>query len=315
MSGEEFIIMNDAKKILASIVLRVKNEGKTIGKVLDLILQQDFDGEFEIVVIDSGSTDNTISEAEKRNCRIFKIKPEEFTWGYALNLGAEKSAGEFVVYLSGHCFPADRNWLKNLLNPFNNENIAAVYSRQIPCPDGDFFEAVELVYLWFPKNEKDLKEASFSNGSCAIRKSILEKIKFDPALPYCEDGEWANRVRQAGLLIKYEPQSLIYHSHEMKVEVIYKRWFSRALGGTQISGKCRDGDIFYLFYKTLKFILLDVKYLIKINKIWLIWKIPFYEAVRQIAAFKGARAYKIHKQKSISDIQIPFYLKWIKLVL
>ncbi len=308
--------MNPSEKIKATIVLRVKNEGKTIGKVLDLVLSQETDFHFETILIDSGSTDNTIVESEKRKCTIYRIPPEKFTWGYALNYGAELAKGEFVVYISGHCFPENKIWLKNMIKEFDSEKTAAVYGRQIPNPAGDYFEAVELVYLWFPEDESKLKEPSFSNASCAIRKSILDKHKFDERLSFCEDGEWANRIRNEGYKIKYAPDSTIYHSHEMMPDVIYKRWFLRSYAGVQINNKCRDGSILYFFYKTLKFYYLDIKYLIKTGRPLKFWKIPFYELVRQIAAYNGARAGRSSLDIGNNyQIKLPEYLKIFRKIL
>jgi len=88
-----------------SIVLRVKNEARMLHDVLQGVERQNYRGDMDVVVVDSGSTDGTLEIARAHNCRIFCIKPEDFSWGYALNLGAEKSTGDFIAYLSGHCVP------------------------------------------------------------------------------------------------------------------------------------------------------------------------------------------------------------------
>lgn len=298
--------------IKASVVIRVKNEGESIGGVLDAVLEQEFDGEFEIIVIDSGSTDNTIAEASKRDCAILKIPPEKFSWGYSLNLGADNSNGDFVVYLSGHCFPANHQWLKNLTSAFSDEKIAAVYGRQAPNPDAqDILEGIELVYLWFPDDKAKLKEPGFSNASCAIRKSALKQFRFDENLLSLEDGEWAERIKAAGYKIEYSPESVVYHSHKLNPDFIYRRWFLRAFCAAQTGAKIRDGQTLYLFYKSFKFIILDIKYLILIKKPLLLLQIPFYEIIRQTAAYNGARSGKMGgKFQKIASVPIPIYVRF-----
>jgi glycosyltransferase involved in cell wall biosynthesis len=294
-----------------SIVLRVKNEGKTLDKVLTSVKEQEFKGELEIVIVDSGSTDNSLNIARSHGCRIVKIAPEDFSWGYALNLGAQKAEGDFIIYLSGHCVPVNNKWLEELLRPFDDPLVGGVYSRNVPIPGVDPFEAVELVYFWFSPGELTPVEAdSFSNAACALRKKCWDKVKFDEILLFCEDGEWAMRAKNAGWQIIYNPASCVYHSHPVKVETIYKRWFCRCYAAKEIQSFTRDGSPLYLVYKTFQYSFFDLKYLIKNKSILQFWKIPFYEAIRQIGGYLGARAaMKGIKFKKWNDVKIPGFIK------
>jgi len=274
-----------------SVVLRVKDEGRTLDQVLNGVRRQPFTGELEFVVVDSGSTDRTLEIARAHNCRIVQIRPEDFSWGYALNFGAEHSTGDIVIFLSGHCVPVDENWLAALLAPLDDPQVAGVYSRHVPIPGVDPFEAIELEYLWFPAGDGRPRESlSFSDASCAIRRTIWDKIKFDETLLLCEDGEWAMRVRKAGGKIIYNPVSMVFHSHPLKLETIYFRWFTRCYSAKQFDRRTRDGQPLYLVYKTLLFSFLDLRYLLREGMWGKVWKIPFYEMVRQGAGYQGARA-------------------------
>ena len=81
----------------ASIVIRTKNEEEFIGETLERVRKQEFNGEYEIVIVDCGSTDSTLEIVEKYDVRLLKIPPREFTYGRSLNMGAKSAAGEFVV--------------------------------------------------------------------------------------------------------------------------------------------------------------------------------------------------------------------------
>ena len=115
----------------ASIVLRIKNEDKTLREVLQKVFEQEYSQPYEVIIVDSGSTDASLKIAQEFETRIFEIEPEKFSWGYAINFGVEKSQGEFVVFLSSHCVPTNSLWLKNLLKSFDDPTIAGAYSRQI----------------------------------------------------------------------------------------------------------------------------------------------------------------------------------------
>lgn len=297
-----------------SIVLRVKNEGKTLDRVLEGVARQRFEGNLEILVVDSGSTDNTLEIAQKHGARIVHIPPEKFSWGYALNYGAGQSSGDVIVYLSGHCVPVDDSWLGALLEPFDDPKVAGVYSRHVPIPGVDPFEAVELEYFWFPPGTGELVESeSFSNASCAVRRKTWEVVPFDETLLSCEDGEWAIRARNQGWKILYQPKSRVYHSHPPRLETIYLRWFWRCFSAKKVLPFTRDGNLFYQAYKTLQYGFLDLKYLLKHNMLSRFWRIPFYELVRQWGGYKGARAALQGEDfQKWNDVKVPRFIKWVR---
>ncbi|MCZ7585330.1 MAG: glycosyltransferase [Deltaproteobacteria bacterium] len=104
---------------VASVIIRAKNEAAEIGAVLRRVLDQRY-GDFEVVVVDSGSTDRTVEIAQKLGVRVVQIAPEAFTYGRALNLGMRETASPYGVFLSAHALPFDRDWLRNLLAPFDD---------------------------------------------------------------------------------------------------------------------------------------------------------------------------------------------------
>ena len=62
---------------------------------------------------------------------------KKFLPGKAINLPVKNIKSKFVVCLSAHCIPTDKNWLKNLLKPFKNKKVAAVYGKQLPMFNTD----------------------------------------------------------------------------------------------------------------------------------------------------------------------------------
>ena len=88
-----------------SVIIRTLNESKYLPSLLENIIRQKVDLPVEIVLVDSGSTDGTISIAKHFGCKIILIQKDQFSFGRSLNLGCEASSGLFLVFISGHCVP------------------------------------------------------------------------------------------------------------------------------------------------------------------------------------------------------------------
>lgn len=82
-----------------SIIIRCLNEEKHIGRLLAGIAEQTLQ-EVEVILVDSGSTDATLSIAEHFPTRIISIRPEDFSFGYALNVGCAAATA------TSSCLPA-----------------------------------------------------------------------------------------------------------------------------------------------------------------------------------------------------------------
>ena len=86
----------------ASIIIRCYNEEEHIGQLLSGIMEQTLADDVEIIVVDSGSIDATVSIASQFPTQIVSIDPEEFSFGRALNIGCSETSGEFIVAASAH---------------------------------------------------------------------------------------------------------------------------------------------------------------------------------------------------------------------
>src|SRR5690349_18085913 len=97
-----------------AIVIRAYNEEKHIGRLLEGIRQQTLK-DVEIILVDSGSIDETISIAQSFGARIVRIPSSEFTFGRSLNLGIQAATSELVVIASAHIYPVYPDWIAALL--------------------------------------------------------------------------------------------------------------------------------------------------------------------------------------------------------
>lgn len=211
---------------MISIIIRTFNEEKAIGKCLEILLNQTFEN-YEILIIDSSSTDQTVKIAQKfahKNSRIkiLEIAKQDFTYGKALNFGILNTnpKSKYIVLLSAHAFPSNNFWLSEFHRYIEiNSNVAGVFGKQIVFKEhlkNWFVEYQnEFGYHLFYKNESYISSDSyfFSNANAIIRKETWEMIKYDETLPYTEDWKWAKEVLSMGKQIGYLHNAEVLHSH------------------------------------------------------------------------------------------------------
>jgi len=226
-----------------SVVIPVLNAGKLLPPLMAALSTQKPRPPDEIILVDSHSTDNTISLAESfTGVRVIPI--EEFSHGRARNLGAREARGEFVVLLTQDALPRDDAWLSKLLAPFADERVGAVYSRQVPREDAPPTEIFFLHYHFPPRQtmrrEKKgdtplaFKDVFFSNVSAAIRRSLLLKHPFDENLIMSEDQQFARDLLEAGYATVYQPDSVVIHSHAYSLRHAFRRYFDSVYSLTVI---------------------------------------------------------------------------------
>jgi rhamnosyltransferase len=160
---------------------------------------------------------------------------EKFSHGGTRNLGAREARGELVVLMTQDALPKDESWLRNLLEPFGDRLVAATYSRQIPYPDATPMEQYFLLTHFPPEpavRTKDgvegplgFQDVFFSNVSAALRRDLLLKHPFDETLIMSEDQQVSRDLLNAGYRVVYRPDSVVIHSHNYTLSVVFKRYF------------------------------------------------------------------------------------------
>lgn len=165
--------------------------------------------------MDSGSTDRTVEIVKAFPVRLLQIRPEEFTYGYALNLGVAQTTSDVVVSLSAHSLPVGPEWLRSFLPPFANERVAAVYGRQYPRANATIPEKIGMHISGVLSDRPRLldKRPLFSNANGAFRRVLWENHPFDEEVRGAEDIAWVRTMQARGYVVAYEPCAAVYHSH------------------------------------------------------------------------------------------------------
>ena len=217
-----------------SIILPTRNNEDHIADLLDSIFSQSYEGEIEVLIIDS-SEDKTPEIAEtyshNHNVRVVRVEPEDYNYGGTRNLGASMTNGDFLVFISTDVDIRDKNWLTKLVKSLEDPLVAGVYGRQIPKEDVSPMEEFFIMYtypdrgrMFWLKDSKKITDLFFSNTNSAIKREVWEKIPL-PEMLKSEDQEWAKRVLLAGYKIVYEPEAIIYHSHHYTLKEVFKEYF------------------------------------------------------------------------------------------
>ena len=206
-----------------SIIIRAYNEEKHLGRLLEGVSQQTIK-DVEVILVDSGSTDSTVSIAETYGAKVVHIRPEEFTFGRSLNLGVESATRELVVIASAHVYPVYPDWLETLLYPFENNKVALTYVKQ-RGPDSAKFSEQQIFHQWYPdKSNLNQSTAFCNNANAAVRKSLWEKNPYDETLTGLEDLAWAEWAKGQGHAVAYAAEAEIIHVHHETPRGVFNRY-------------------------------------------------------------------------------------------
>lgn len=214
-----------------SIIIRSYNEERHIGRLLGGIKQQQLPVGFsvEVILVDSGSTDSTVTIARNMGASIVHISKEEFSFGRSLNRGCAMAKGDILLFASAHVYPVYTDWIENMIRPFADNKIALVYGKQIGNELTKFSEE-QVFKKWFPDQSNYDQSTPFcNNANCAIRRTMWMEHPFDEYLTGLEDIDWAQKTMNKGFKIGYEADAPIVHVHEETPQKILNRYRREAI--------------------------------------------------------------------------------------
>jgi rhamnosyltransferase len=193
-----------------SVVVRARDEAASIGRCLAVVRGQRLGGrEPELIVVDSGSRDDTARIARDHGARVISQPASAFSFGGALNLGCANARGEILVSLSAHAFPSDEGWLGRMAGAFEDRRIACASGDRYG-PDGSPLSAPVRQDLALATRRP---EWGYSNAAGAIRAELWRRRPFRVDLPGGEDKEWAWHWLCRGSLCLVDPTLTVEHDH------------------------------------------------------------------------------------------------------
>ncbi len=236
------------KSPLCSIIIRAYNEAEHIGRLLDGINKQSIRS-VETILVDSGSTDETLNIAKSYCTNIIEINPKEFSFGRSLNRGITAARGRYIVICSAHVYPVYPDWLERLLEPFQDPRIVLTYGKQRGIAES-YFSENQIFQHWFPDHSESTQAHPFcNNANAAIRRTLWEKHPYNENLPALEDLAWAKWVHDQGYGIAYVSEAEIIHIHHESWKNIENRYKREGMAFKQIYPQeaFHIGDLIRLF--------------------------------------------------------------------
>jgi glycosyltransferase involved in cell wall biosynthesis len=207
-----------------SVVIPAWNEESCIDRCLASVLSQDFPrDQMEVVVVDNGSTDATVSIARQFPVRI--VDEARLGAARARNTGIRAARGEIVAFLDADCV-ANPDWLRELLSGSDDEKIGCFLGDILPMPGGglisDFVHDRRLI------SQKVLTSSPppiAAGANIAYRKSVFEEIGyFDETFMEGEDGDLFWRLVKSGRFnFRFQRQAAVFHPHPSSLPVLLRR--------------------------------------------------------------------------------------------
>jgi glycosyltransferase involved in cell wall biosynthesis len=221
------------RELTCSVVIRAYNESKSIGRLL-LGIQQQTVKDLEIILVDSGSTDNTVDIALGYGARLVSISPEEFTFGRALNRGIAEGVGQFVVIISAHCYPVYPDWLEMLIEPLKDETVALSYGKQRGGETNQYSEQ-QFFRKYFPDISQPRQGNPYShNANAAVRRRLWEQHQYNENITGLEDLAWSSWAKEQGYGIAYVAEAEVIHLHDEGPPQVLNRYQREAIALKQI---------------------------------------------------------------------------------
>jgi len=223
-----------------SIVIPTLNGAETLPAVLEAIARQRVDVPVELLAVDSGSTDGTVSLLQQSHVDVTSIPSQAFDHGLTRNLALSRAHGDLVVLLVQDAVPVSDDWLATLTAPFRADpRLAGTFARQEPRPDADAItRRYHASYLAASRcgrviaidgadgfeqlsPQERLDRCTFDNVCSCVRRSVWQRYRFR-STPIGEDIAWAKDVLLAGYRLAYVPDAVVVHSHHRSAR--YEFW-------------------------------------------------------------------------------------------
>ena len=227
-------------KLTTSIVVRALNEAEHLPRLIEGLKHQTIQPD-EVILVDSGSTDETVALAEAAGWRITHIAKKDFSFGRSLNLGCDFAKGDILIMLSAHVYPVYDTYLEHMIQPFERSETGITYGRQVGDERTKFSES-RVMLKWFPEESIFDQGHPFSNNAnAAVRRKLWETYKYDEELTGLEDLEFARRAQADGHRIAYVAEAPVVHVHEETWATVRNRYRREAIAYARIMGEKHMG--------------------------------------------------------------------------
>jgi len=211
-------IHNKQNAVTVSFIVPCLNEEKHIGKLLQSIYENVKNVNYELIIVDNGSTDNSIEIIKSYNAKLVIDKNK--TIGGLRNVGAELSVGDFLIFLDADTI-ITKNWNEEILTTFNQMNEVKMVTGS-RCSIGISPSFIENNWFKPMMNENN---SNYINSAHLIvkKKDFFEIGQFSISLVTAEDYDFCKRARENGFKIVNNPKLIVIHEGYPKTIIEFVR--------------------------------------------------------------------------------------------
>jgi lipopolysaccharide/colanic/teichoic acid biosynthesis glycosyltransferase/GT2 family glycosyltransferase len=210
-----------------SVVVPVRNAAATLPACLEALSQQTADaGCYEVIVVNDGSTDNTLQVAAGFDVRCLEIPPSGPA--AARNAGAAQARGELVLFTDGDCAPAP-DWVAQMSAPFTDPEVVGARGVYRTRQTSLIARFVQQEYQ--DKYDRTAQRATIDfvdTYSAGYRRAVFQANGgFEAAFsaPSVEDQEFSFRLAEKGYKLVFAPRAAVYHQHDRRLGEYGRRKF------------------------------------------------------------------------------------------
>ncbi|MBL4681617.1 MAG: glycosyltransferase [Pseudomonadales bacterium] len=224
-----------------SVVIPTYNAGHEFYWLLRKLSGQKGLSGVEIVIVDSGSSDDTASVASSLNCKVVNITQEEFSHSYSRNLGAKNATGDYLIFMVQDAYPIGDYWLYGILRyllDHKEDGVAAVSCAEYCRLDSDItYDCnVDTHYKFLMCREADRigsyigddhmslrSQGQLSDVSCLIPRALF--LEYGYQGDYAEDLDLGIRLIKNDKKVAMLASIKTIHSHNRPAYYYFKRSF------------------------------------------------------------------------------------------
>jgi hypothetical protein len=205
--------MADKKQPLAlSVVVIGRNEGDRLTRCLESIRNMaDPGGPFEIIYVDSASTDDSVRRAGALGAKVLEVRPERPSAALGRNAGWREAKAPFVLFLDGDTI-LDPGFPAAALKEFADPAVAVVFGhrREIRPEDSIFNRVLDLDWIY------PVGPADFCGGDAVMRREVLAAVGgYDAGLIAGEEPELCQRIKARGGVVLHVDRPMTGHDLAM----------------------------------------------------------------------------------------------------
>lgn len=298
-----------------SLIVPAYNAEKTIVSCLESALNQSISrDEYEIIVVDDGSTDKTSEIVKKYPVRLIQQKNQGPA--SARNKGANEAGGDILIFTDSDC-ELDSDFIKRIISPIEQCPEIVGVQGSYKTRQKEFISQFGQVEIETRYNRMAQNEYIDFIGTyaAAYKKEVFMKFGgFDTEFPIAsgEDTEFSYKLHKAGYKLVFEPKAFVYHQHPSTLKKYLRVKFYRGYWRVKLYKKHPEKTIKDSYTpQTLKFQILSILFLFLfavLSVFNILWLIPLIFIITSFLYFSVPFFRLFQEKKYTKSIFIPLIL-------